>query len=92
MLGYLECADCGKSLIIKKSKGYEYYYCSSYIRNGACTNHSIKKEKLVEDIIKKIKDKYSDNNINCLTEKVIDKYIDKIIIDENKKINIEFKD
>lgn len=25
--GYLKCADCGKSIIIKKSKGHEYYYC-----------------------------------------------------------------
>lgn len=49
--GYLKCADCGKSLIIKKSKNYEYYYCSSFIRNGSCSNHSIKKEQLIDEVL-----------------------------------------
>lgn len=45
---FLKCADCGSSFTVRKVKNYEYYHCTSYVRNGACTSHSIRKDKLVE--------------------------------------------
>lgn len=34
-------------MILRKSKDKEYYYCSSFVRNYSCTNHSIRKDKLI---------------------------------------------
>lgn len=89
--GYLKCADCGKSIIIKKSKGHEYYYCSSYIRNSSCTNHSVKKDELLEKVLNKINDKSNSENVK-LTFELVDKYINQIKLYEQGKIEIEFKD
>lgn len=85
--GYLKCADCG----IKKSKNYEYYYCSSFIRDGSCSNHSIKKEQLIDEVLQKIKSTYKYRNLKELDKKILDKLIEKIIVYENKKLEIVFK-
>ncbi|MCI9365299.1 MAG: recombinase family protein [Clostridia bacterium] len=61
--GHLRCNDCGNSFTIKKIKKYEYYYCTSFLREKSCTNHSIKKEKLKEMVL---------NLINKQIELVID--------------------
>lgn len=90
--GYLKCADCGKSLIIKKIKNYEYYYCSSFIRNGSCSNHSIKKEQLFCEVLKKINNIYKYRNLKELDKKILNKSIEKIIVYENKKLKIIFKE
>lgn len=89
LLGYLKCADCGKSIIIKKSKGHEYYYCSSYVRNSSCTNHLIKKEKLIEEVLNNLNIKYNKSYI-CIDEKIVDKYIKEIIIYQDKNIEIKY--
>ena len=89
--GYLKCADCGKSIIIKKSKCHEYYYCSSYIRNGACTNRSVKKDELLENVLDKINEKFNSKNSE-LTFQLVDKYVNIIKLYEQGKVDIEFKD
>ena len=90
--GYLKCADCGKSLIIKKIKNYEYYYCSSFIRNGSCSNHSLKKEKLICEVLQKFNNIYKYRNLKELDKNILDKLIEKIIVYENKKLEIIFKE
>lgn len=86
--GYLKCSHCGSSLIIKKSKGQVYYYCSSYIKDKSCLKYSINKKKLEQmvkdEIIKKI-------NIDKLDRKTLNKLIDMIYIIDKNNIKIEFK-
>lgn len=52
--GHLKCPDCNNSFTLKKTNKYEYYYCSSYIRDKTCTKHTFNKEKLKEIILKAI--------------------------------------
>lgn len=50
--GFLRCADCGKSIVRKKSKNYVYYVCNTYKSTGVgCTRHSIRHEKLESAVL-----------------------------------------
>ncbi len=89
--GYLKCPICEKSLIIKKSKNYEYYYCSSFVRDNSCTNHSIRKERLYELVLENMKNKFHNEKINKLNAIIIDKLIDKIFVYDKNKIEIIYK-
>lgn len=88
---FLKCADCGSSFTLRKVKNYEYYHCTSYVRNGSCTSHSIRKDKLVELVIEELNKKFKRNKIDTLTRDILLKNIDNIIIFQNGKINIEFR-
>lgn len=90
--GYFKCKDCNQSMYIKKGKNKEYYYCKSYITNGNCTNHSIEKDKLSDEILNQVILKRIENkDIKVLTRNRIVKYIDNIFIHEDKSIEIIFK-
>ena len=88
---FLECSDCGSSFTLRKVKNYEYYHCASYVRNGSCTSHSIRKDKLIEIVLKELNKKFKRNCINTLTRDILLKNIDSIIIFQNGEININFK-
>ena len=91
--GYFKCKDCGESMYIKKGKNKDYYYCRSYITNGLCTNHSIEKNKLYDEILKQMNLKRVESKeIKKLTRNRIVKYIDNIFIHEDKSIEINFKE
>lgn len=87
----LKCADCGSSFILRKVKNYEYYHCTSYVRNGACTSHSIRKDKLVEIVLEELNKKIKRNKIDTLTRDILLKNIDSIIISENREVIVNFK-
>ena len=70
---------------------YEYYHCTSYVRNGSCTSNSIRKDKLVELVIEELNKKFKRNKINTLTRDILLKNIDSIIIFQNEEINVKFK-
>lgn len=90
--GYFKCNDCGQSMYIKKGKNKEYYYCKSYLTNGICTNHSIEKNKLYNEILEKMNLRNIENKkIKNLTRTRIVKYIDNIFIHNDKSIEIIFK-
>ena len=74
---------------IKKSKNIIYYYCNSFARKKKCSNRSIKREMLEEIRLEELKN--NDGNIEQLNDKILFKYIDKIIINENKTIEIKYK-
>lgn len=88
---FLKCLDCGGSFTLRRVKNYEYYHCTSYVRNGSCTSHSIRKDKLVELVIEEINKKFKRNKIDTLTRDILLKNIDSIIIFQNGKINVKFK-
>lgn len=88
---FLKCSDCGESFTLRRVKNYEYYHCTSYVRNGSCTSHSIRKDKLVELVIEELNKKFKRNKIDTLTRDILLKNIDNIIIFQNGKINIEFR-
>ena len=89
-------------MYIKKGKNKDYYYCKSYITNGLCTNHSIEKNKLYDEILKQMNLKRVENKeikkltrnkeIKKLTRNRIVKYIENIFIHEDKSVEINFKE
>lgn len=80
-------------MYIKKGKNKDYYYCKSYITNGLCTNHSIEKNKLYDEILKQMNLKRVESKeIKKLTRNRIVKYIDNIFIHEDKSSEINFKE
>lgn len=89
--GYLKCFDCGKSMILRKSKDKEYYYCSSFVRNHSCTNHSIRKERLEELVLKDINEKYSNIQLNKISDNVLNDFIDKIVVYNKDNVKITYK-
>ena len=80
--GHLKCNDCGNTLTIKKSKNYEYYYCTSFLKEKTCTNHAINKSKLEKMVLPIVK-----QQIELIID--IDKQIDKIIEDNGISYDIE---
>lgn len=89
--GYLKCFDCGKSMILRKSKDKEYYYCSSFVRNHSCTNHSIRKERLEELVLKDITEKYSNIQLNKISDNVLNDFIDKIVVYNKDNVKTTYK-
>ena len=89
--GYLKCSDCGKTMILRKSKDKEYYYCSSFVRNHSCTNHSIRKDRLEELVLKIIKEKYPNIQLPIINDKLLNDFIDKIVVYDKNKVYIDFR-
>ena len=88
---FLKCADCGSSFTLRKVKNYEYYHCTSYVRDGSCTSHSIRKDKLTEVVLKELNRKFKRTKIDTLTRDILLKNIDSIIISQNKDVIVNFK-
>ena len=84
-------ADCGSSFTVRKVKNYEYYHCTSYVRNGACTSHSIRKDKLVEIVLEELNKKIKRNKIDTLTRDILLKNINSIIISQDGEVNVKLK-
>ena len=80
--GHLSCNECGNSLILRKSKGHEYYYCSSYIKKKGCSSHGCKKTEIKKNVLDTI------NNYKKLISD-IDYKIDEIL--NNKEINYDLE-
>lgn len=89
--GFLKCSDCNNSFALRKAKNYEYYHCISYVRNGSCTNHSIRKDKLIEMVLLELNKKFKGKNIKVLTRNILLKNVDSIIIFQNREIQLKFK-
>lgn len=87
----LKCSDCGSSFTLRKAKKYEYYHCTSYVRNGSCTSHSIRKDKLIELVIEELNKKFKRNKIDTLTRDILLKNINSIIIFQNGEVNVNLK-
>ena len=80
--GHLKCKECENSFTIRKSKGYEYYYCTSYIKQKLCSKHTTEKSKLEKDVLD-----IMNNQINMLIN--VEKTIDEILKEENINYDIE---
>lgn len=52
--GHIKCADCGNTLTKRKGKIYDYYYCTSYIKQKTCTKHTCQIKKLEEVVLETI--------------------------------------
>ena len=87
----MKCSDCGSSFTLRKVKNYEYYHCTSYVRNGSCTSHSVRKDKLIELVIKELNNNLKRNKIDTLTRDILLKNIDSIIISQDREVNVNFK-
>jgi hypothetical protein len=89
--GYLKCSDCSKSMILRKSKDKEYYYCSSFVRNHSCTNHSIRKDRLEELVYKDIKEKYPNMQLNKINDNVLIDLVNIIVVYDKNNVKITYK-
>ena len=78
--GHLRCPDCNNTFTLKKTNKYEYYYCSSYIRDNKCTKHAVNKTKLKEIILKAV-------NSQIELVRKIDSNLEKIAI--NTEVNYD---
>jgi len=78
---FLKCANCGSSFTLRKVKNYEYYHCTSYVRNGSCTSHSIRKDK--HKLI--IDEEASKNVIKIFNDIIEGKTANEIANELNKK-------
>ncbi len=88
---FLKCSDCVGSFTLRKVKKYEYYNCTSYVRNGLCTSHSIRKDKLNEIVLEELNKRFKRNKIDTITRDILLKNIDSIIIFQNGKVNVNLK-
>ena len=88
---FLKCSDCGESFTLRRVKNYEYYHCTSYVRNGSCTSHSIRKDKLVEIVLEELNKKIKRNKIDTLTRDILLKNINSIIISQDGEVNVKLK-
>ena len=52
--GHIMCADCGNTLTKRKGKLYDYYYCTSYIKQKECSKHCCQIKKLKEIVLETI--------------------------------------
>ena len=90
--GYLFCADCGGTMTLVKGKKNSYYYCRNSINKKMCSKHRIRKNDLYNKIIELINIKKIDNKIiDELNRDLIIRYIDKIIVYEEEKVDIILK-
>lgn len=87
----MKCSDCEGSFTLRKAKKYEYYHCTSYVRNASCTRHSIRKDKLAEIVLEELKKRFKRNRINTLTRDILLKNVDSIIIFQNGEVNVNLK-
>ena len=67
---------------MRKSKGYEYYYCSSYLYKKSCSSHACAKKKLEKDILDVV-----NQHINLIVD--IDKKIECIVKNSNVNYDLE---
>lgn len=51
--GFLKCADCGRGMTRRSSKGYVYYACKTYVHysHDLCTRHSLKNVDLEQAVL-----------------------------------------
>lgn len=64
---------------------------SKKVRSGSCTNHSIRKDKLVGLVIEELNKKFKRNKIDTLTKDILLKDINSIIISQDGEVTINFK-
>lgn len=88
--GLLVCADCGKSVVHKKSTSgkntYYLYMCNSYRKNiKACTSHRIKADELEKAVLESIQQQIA---LILSYEELISKF-DNTPIVKKKMISIE---
>ena len=80
--GHLRCSDCGGNLVLRQSKGYEYYYCSNFVYKKNCTRHAVNKKKLESNVIDLI-----NNFKNVIND--IDLKIKTIISEKDRNYDVE---
>ena len=90
--GYLFCEDCGAPMILIKGKNNAYYYCRSNRSKGICTKHTIRQTILYNNVIDLLNKKKLDGEpINELSRDIVIKYIEKVTVYDNEKIDVILK-
>lgn len=90
--GYLFCADCNGPMALVKGKKNSYYYCKNSLNKKICTKHRIRQNDLYNKIIELLNlKKLDDEIIEELNRGLITKYIDKIIVYEEEKVDVILK-
>lgn len=89
---YLCCEDCGAPMMLIKGKNNAYYYCRSNRSKKICTKHTIRQTNLYNKVIDLLNIKKLDGeSITELTRDIVIKYIEKVTVYENEKIDVILK-
>ena len=88
---YEVCFDNNLCWVRYHDKDKEYYYCSSFVRNHSCTNHSIRKDRLEELIFQDMKEKYPNIQFRKISNNVLNDFIDTIVVYDKNNIKITYK-
>jgi len=80
--GHLKCNECGNILTIRRAKGIEYFYCTSYVKKKTCSKHTTRKNNLEEMVLKII-----NNQIELVID--LDNKIDSIIRENDVNYDYE---
>ena len=91
--GYLFCGDCNGPMTLIKGKKNEYYYCRNNLSKKICSKHTIRKDYLMKELIDIINIKLINekDKINIIDREILNKYVDKINIYEDNKIEVILK-
>lgn len=91
--GYLKCADCAGVMTLIKGKNNEYYYCRNNLSKKICSKHTIRKDYIINEVIRIINmKKLTNDEIKELNREIVTKLIDVIYIYEYSKLEVVFKD
>lgn len=79
-------------MALVKGKKNSYYYCKNSLNKKICTKHRIRQNDLYNKIIELLNlKKIDDEIIEELNRGLITKYIDKIIVYEEEKVDVILK-
>lgn len=57
--GFLKCADCKRTVSLKRSGNFCYYVCNTHKNYNACSSHSIREDKLISAVLAAIRQQIS---------------------------------
>ena len=90
--GYLFCEDCGAPMTLIKGKNHSYYYCKNYVSKKICTKHRVRQNGLYDRVIEILNIKKLDKKkIDTLSRNEFTKYVEKIMVYEDEKIDVVLK-
>ena len=78
-------------MALVKGKKNSYYYCRNSLNKKICTKHRIRQNDLYNKIIELLNLKLDNGIIEELDRYLITKYIDKIIVYEEEKVDVILK-
>lgn len=79
-------------MTLVKGKNREYYYCRNSLNKKICTNHSIRKDYLYDELLRLINLKKLKKGIfKEIDREILAKLVNSILVYENNKVDLILK-